>query len=68
MLSKRHLQSNVSELHAKLSIGSGVQVDAHVPDTSTVLVSTALGYWAECSLEEAPRAIDTQVGRIWDPT
>lgn len=55
------LQECVTELQTRLSIGSGVEVDAHVPDTSKVFISTALGYWAECTLEEAPQAIATQV-------
>ena len=39
-------------------MGSDVTVQAHVADSSKVLVKTFLGFWIECDFDEANRLIN----------
>lgn len=48
----------------RIPLGSDVEAQAVIENTETILVKTQLGFWAECSLEEAPRFIQVHVADL----
>jgi prefoldin subunit 5 len=48
-------------LRTRVNLGSDIEVEANVEDTSTILIKTGLGFWAECSVSEAPSFIAANV-------
>lgn len=52
------------KLRTRAQIGSDVEIQAVVEDTSMIIVKTLLGFWAECSLEEAPAFIAVLVQHL----
>lgn len=51
-------------LHTRAPLGSDVEMDAVVKDTSKVIIKGLMGFWAECSLEEAPAYIAVQTKHL----
>ena len=51
----------VEPIRTRVPLGSDVEAQAIVKDTDTILIKTQLGFWAECSLEEAPKFIQVHV-------
>jgi prefoldin subunit 5 len=47
-------------LRTRAPLGSDVEMEAIVEDTSKVLIKGLMGFWAECSQEEAPAFIAVQ--------
>ena len=47
------IQSGAQRLRVLKEIGSGVHVQAEIPDTSRIFVSIGLGFYPEVTLEEA---------------
>lgn len=47
-------------LVTRVALGSDVEMEAIVEDTSKVLIKGLMGFWAECSHEEAPAFIAVQ--------
>lgn len=51
-------------LRTRATLGSDVEMEAVVEDTSKVLIKGLMGFWAECSQEEAPAFLSVQVRHL----
>lgn len=51
-------------IHTRMPLGSDVEAQALVENTETILIKTQLDFWAECSLEEAPRFIQVHIADL----
>lgn len=58
------LQKGLTQLRTTVQLGGDVTMQADVPDTSKVLIKTGLGFWAECTLEEAGPFIEVHSRRL----
>eukprot|EP00892_Ulva_mutabilis_P001885 jgi/Ulvmu1/11698/UM008_0109.1 len=57
MLAEKGEKGVVEPIHTRVPLGSDVEANAIIEDTETMLIKTQLGFWAECSLQEAPQFI-----------
>lgn len=51
-------------LRTRAPIGSDVEMEAIVEDTSKILIKGLMGFWAECSHDEAPAYIAVQTKHL----
>ena len=56
-LNCRGLQEGLKSLEALVDLGHGVQMQASVRDASQITINVGLGFWAVCTLDEAPQVI-----------
>ena len=56
-LNSRGLQEGLKSLESLVDMGHGVQMQASVQDASLITINVGLGFWAECTLDEAPQVI-----------
>ena len=54
----------IEPIHTRVPLGSDVEAQAVIENTDTVMIKTKLGFWAECSLEEAPAFIQVHVSDL----
>lgn len=53
----RGLQERLKSLECLVDLGHGVQMQASVQDASQITINVGLGFWAVCTLDEAPQVI-----------
>lgn len=51
----------VHPITTRVPLGSDVEAQALIEDAETIFIKTHLGFWAECSLDEAPKFIQVHV-------
>ena len=56
-LNCRGLQEGLKSLEGLVDLGHGVQMQASVQDASHITISVGLGFWAVCTLDEAPQVV-----------
>ena len=56
-LNLRGLQEGLKSLEGLVDLGHGVQMQASVQDASQITINVGLGFWAVCTLDEAPQII-----------
>eukprot|EP00891_Asterochloris_glomerata_P002992 jgi/Astpho2/2992/Aster-x1108 len=50
-------QERLKSLECLVDLGHGVQMQASVQDASQITINVGLGFWAVCTLDEAPQVI-----------